>query len=566
MADQSEYRYRPLSQTTFFGDERSARPEVPGTVARGHLEADSAFYTGRVNGQLVTALPVPLTLKLLERGQERFNVFCSPCHDRTGYGNGMIVQRGFQHPPSYHIDRLRQAPIGHFFEVPTRGFGVMPSYAAQVPAEDRWAIAAYIRALQLSQNAPVADVPTGGAAEARGPEAMNASDLRLPPLDRVRTRALGVGLAALLVCGLWGTLNPAQFFRSYLFAYVLWLGLPLGCLAILMLQHLVQAAWGFVIQRPLEAGSRTLPFMALLFLPLLLGIHSLYAWAQPAALAADAVLRAKQPYLNAGFFVLRAAVYFTLWIACAHYLVKWSLERDRTGDASMLRRLKVISGPGLVLYGLTVTFAAIDWVMSLEPHWYSTIYGMMYMVGFAITGLAGMIVAAYLLARRGPMSDVLTPNQFHDLGNLLLAFVMLWTYLNFSQFLIVWAENLTEEIPWYLHRIAGGWSVLVLLLFGFMFVLPFLLLLSRTTKTHAALLAMVAGGILVMRTVDVFWLVVPAFSPTGFTLHGMDLLSLAGLGGIWLWAFLTHLGRHPLLPLNDPRVERVGMHAHGAES
>ena len=159
MADQPEYRYRPLARTTFFGDERSARPVEPGTVARGHLDADQAYYTGMVNGQPVTDRKVPLTLQLLKRGQERFNIFCSPCHGRTGYGNGMIVQRGFLHPPSYHIDRLRQAPIGHFFEVPTNGFGAMPSYAAQVPVQDRWAIAAYIRALQLSQNAPLAAVP-----------------------------------------------------------------------------------------------------------------------------------------------------------------------------------------------------------------------------------------------------------------------------------------------------------------------------------------------------------------------------------------------------------------------
>lgn len=159
MADQPQYRYRPLARTTFFGDERSARPVEPGTVARGHLDANQAYYTGVVNGQPVTDLPVPLTLQLLKRGQERFNIFCSPCHGPTGYGNGMIVQRGFLHPPSYHIDRLRNAPIGLFFDVPTNGFGVMPSYAAQVSVEDRWAIAAYIRALQLSQNAPVANVP-----------------------------------------------------------------------------------------------------------------------------------------------------------------------------------------------------------------------------------------------------------------------------------------------------------------------------------------------------------------------------------------------------------------------
>jgi mono/diheme cytochrome c family protein len=159
MADPSEYRYRPLARTTFFGDERSARPVVPGTVARGHLDADPALDTGLVNGALVTELPVRLTSQLLERGQERFNIFCSPCHGRTGYGNGMIVQRGFLHPPSYHTDRLRQVPIGHFFDVMTNGFGVMPAYAAQVPVEDRWAISAYIRALQLSQNAPLAVLP-----------------------------------------------------------------------------------------------------------------------------------------------------------------------------------------------------------------------------------------------------------------------------------------------------------------------------------------------------------------------------------------------------------------------
>jgi cytochrome c553 len=159
MADQPSYR--PLQKSTFFGDDRSARPLLPGTIAQGYLRADERLYTGKSGGELVTDLPVPLTGELLARGQDRFNIFCSPCHDRVGNGDGMIVQRGYRRPPSYHIDRLREAPIGHFFDVITKGFGVMPDYAAQIPPADRWAIAAYIRALQLSQNATLADVPPG---------------------------------------------------------------------------------------------------------------------------------------------------------------------------------------------------------------------------------------------------------------------------------------------------------------------------------------------------------------------------------------------------------------------
>jgi hypothetical protein len=373
-------------------------------------------------------------------------------------------------------------------------------------------------------------------------------------LDAARKRAFLGGLVALVLCLAAAFFSPQQFFRSYLVAYLYWIGFPVGSLALLMLHHLVGGRWGFVIQRLLEAAVRTLPLMALLFLPLAVGMRQIYPWAAP-----DAPLLENRAYLNPAFFLARAAVYFAVWIALAQLLVKWSRDQDRRSDASLIARLQTLSGPGLLLYVLTVTLAAIDWAMSLEPQWYSTIYGLMFVVGYGLGALAFAIVGARLLADEKPFSEVAGPDQFHDLGNLLLAFVMFWAYLAFSQFLVIWSENLREEIPWYIRRTAGGWRLLALALIAFQFALPFLLLLSRLTKRRAHVLALVALLVIAMHWVDLLWLVAPAFHPEGFYLHWLDFATLAALGGIWLGAFLFYLKESSLLPLNDPRfVEAVG--------
>jgi hypothetical protein len=375
--------------------------------------------------------------------------------------------------------------------------------------------------------------------------------------ERFQRLSLIFGIVSLALCLVGAVFSRQQFFQSYLFAYIFWLGIALGCLGIVMLHNLSGGAWGVVIRRPLESGMNTLPLMALLFLPLLFGLPHLYEWARPDALAHDPLLQHKSAYLNVPFFVIRAALYFALWIGAAWLMRRWSEQHDDTGEQQLIARLRMLSGPGLVIYGLTITFASIDWVMSLEPHWYSTIYGVHFLGGHTLAAFAFAILLSGVLAERAPLSGVVATSHFLDLGNLLLAFVMLWAYFAFSQWLIIWSGNLPEEITWYMSRNSGGWQWVTRLLIVFHFFLPFLLLLSRATKRRAQILAAVAGGIIVMRLVDVFWYTVPAFHPGAFKIHWMDILAPLGLGGIWLAAFLWQLRRVPLIPLHDPYAREV---------
>lgn len=381
-----------------------------------------------------------------------------------------------------------------------------------------------------------------------------------PYWDRLQQRTLMVGVGGLVLCGVGVLLNQTQFFRSYLLAYLFWLGIPLGCLPILMLHHLVGGAWGAVVRRILEAGTRTLPLMVLLFVPLLFGLHDVYSWARPEAVAADELLQHKSAYLNISFFMLRSAIYFAAWLAMAYWLNKWSQAQDRTATDVFERRMRLLSGSGLVVYVLTTTFSSVDWMMSLEPHWFSTIYGILVIVGQFLATLAFVVVVIALLADVPPLSEVISPAHFHDLGNLLLAFVMLWAYMSISQFLIIWSGNLPEEIPWYIHRTQGSWGWMGLVVILFYFTLPFLLLLSRHIKRQGQLLARVAAAILVMHAVDLYWFVVPAFQPAGIAVHWLDVVTLLGLGGIWIAVFMWQLKGRPLLPVRDPGLEGVTPH------
>lgn len=381
----------------------------------------------------------------------------------------------------------------------------------------------------------------------------------------MQRRALTVGVLALAAGALGSLLNRAAFFQAYLVGYLFWTGIAVGCLGLLMLHHLVGGRWGYVIQRLLEAGVRTLPLMALLFLPILVGLADLYVWARPDVVAADLLLQHKQRYLNGPAYLGRTAVYFLVWIGVGTILTMLSTRQDQGIDTDRLtRRLQVWSGPGLVLYGLAVTFSAFDWVMSLEPHWYSSIYGVVFLVGQALLALAFITRVAIRLRNHPPIQAILGPDRLHDLGNLLLAFVMFWAYVAFSQYLIIWSGNLPEENHWYLHRMHGGWGVMAFTLVGFHFVVPFLLLLSRTTKRRAAILGPVAVGLLVMRALDLFWLVAPALHPEEFHVHWLDVVVPFGLGGLWLAAFLACLKRRPLLAERDPRFAGLADAAHGA--
>jgi hypothetical protein len=393
---------------------------------------------------------------------------------------------------------------------------------------------------------------------------MNETGNNTLGLERLPMRLVLLGGILLATCVAGGFADKAEFFRSYLVAFLFWIGITLGCLALLMMQHLTGGNWALVIRRILEAGSRTLPLMAVAALPLLAGMKTLYSWSLPGQ--TDPEILAKHLYLNPEFFSVRMVVYFLAWFLLAYLLNKWSrLEDAGGGDNLLWGRMEGLSGIGLVIYGFTVTFASIDWVMSIEPRWYSTIYGLLFMVGQALAALAFSIIVLVWLSDREPLSDVVTPSHFGDLGSFLLAFVMLWAYMEFSQFLIIWGGNLSGEIPWYLRRMQGTWGLVGLLLVLLNFAFPFFLLLFRHLKRRMHTLLIVAGLVLLMRLVDMYWMVLPAFGGGNAHMTWMNVVLPFGMGGIWFAYFTWQLQQMPILPIHDPRMEGVAEHAaeHG---
>jgi hypothetical protein len=385
----------------------------------------------------------------------------------------------------------------------------------------------------------------------------------VPALARLQQRALVVALVGLLPGTLAGFANPDQFFRSWLIGFLLCLGLSMGSLALLMLQHMSGGQWGLVGRRVFEAASRTLPLVVLAFIPLLFGLPNLFKWAQPATVATDHILQFKAPYLNVPFFITRAVLYFSVWLLCSWLLNKWSAQQDR-GETAVTPadtvRFRLVSAPGLIAYVLTMTFASVDWLMSLEPHWYSTIFGLILVAGQGLAAFAFVIAVLAMLATTEPYATYLSPGHFLDLGKLLLAFVMLWAYFSFSQFLIIWAGNLPEEIPFFAERLKHGWQYVSLVLLLGHFALPFALLLSRDLKKQSPLLSKVAIFILLMRYVDILWLVGPMFEHQGFPISWMDVALPAGLVGAWLFMFARQLRSRALLPINDPFFKEAFAH------
>jgi hypothetical protein len=348
---------------------------------------------------------------------------------------------------------------------------------------------------------------------------------------------------------------PQQLLRSYLVAYVFWTGLALGSLALLSIHQVTGGNWGIAIRRLLESAGLTVPLLAVMFVPIALGVRVLYPWAQPEHVAHDPVLQQKAAYLNVPFFMVRAVGYFVLWTLLGRSMAYWSLAQDESDDPRPARRLHLLSRGTLLLLGLTMTFAAVDWMMSLEPHWASTIYGIIYMGGGVLTSFAFVIPALALLRDRPEVAPVATPETFHDLGKLMLAFIMLWAYFALSQFLITWAANLPEEIPWYIARSKGGWQYIAMFIVTFHFALPFVVLLSRNVKRRPSTLARVAIALAVMRFVDLYWLVAPAFHPGKVAVHWLDFATVALIGGLWVAAFVRNLSVRPLVPQHDPLAE-----------
>ncbi len=382
-------------------------------------------------------------------------------------------------------------------------------------------------------------------------------------LTRYQLGAAACGALGIAGCVVGAVLNTKQFFISYLFGYLFWLGLALGCLEVAMLHHLTGGRWGFVIRRFLESGFRTLPVMALLFVPVFFGLSELYPWASAGQVAADPVLQHKHGYMNAPAFIGRAIIFFGIWIVMAQLLRKWSVAQDHTADPEPTRRLRTFSGPGIVIYPLTATFAYIDWVMSTEPDWYSTMFPVIIVIGQILSAFAFSVLLLNWFRATKPISEIVSLTHFHHLGNLLLTFVMFWTYISFSQFLIIWSGNLPHEIAWYLHRSRGGWLWVVIALALFHFFIPFYLLLFRIAKRSPRMLATIAGLLFVMHLLNVYWLVTPSFFPGRIHFSWLDFAAPLGVGGIWLAVFISRLKEGPLVPLNDPRFDYSLAHEPG---
>jgi hypothetical protein len=385
-------------------------------------------------------------------------------------------------------------------------------------------------------------------------------------IGRLQQRGLMVAAAGLVAGGIGVVLQPDQFMPSWLVGFLFCTGLSLGCLALLMLQHMTGGQWGLVSRRIFEAGSRLLWFGAILLVPIAAFLPKLYLWARPEAVSADLILQQKAPYLNVTFWAIRAIVYFAAWMFCAAMLNKWSAAQDR-GEAAVTeadtRRFRVISAPGLIVYVILMSLGAVDWIMSLEPHWYSTIFGFITVVGQTLSALAFTVAVLTILSPREPMNSVVRAMHFHDLGKLMLALVMLWAYFAFSQFLIIWAGNLPEEIPYYLTRLQGGWKYLSLALVFGHFMLPFCLLLSADLKKRPTLLSRVAWFVVAMRLYDTIWLVVPPFHQAGAFPIGLANVGIPlALAGAWVFLFAGELRKHALLPVNDPYFKQMLAQPH----
>jgi hypothetical protein len=384
-----------------------------------------------------------------------------------------------------------------------------------------------------------------------------------PDVRQFSRRALPIGIVLLVASILGGIFSPDQFYHSYLLGYIFVLNITLGCFALVMVQHLSGGNWAVVSRRMLEAGMMTLPVMAILGIPILIGMPSLYVWTHPDIVATDRVIRDKTLYLNQAFFIARYIGYFVIWSVIAFFLRKWSIEQDATGDPAIGRKLQRLSGGGLVVYGITLTFAVTDWIMSLVPHWFSTIFGMIFMCGEGLSAFCFVVAILWWMMQREPLRSIISRKQMIDFGNLMLAFVILWTYMSFSQFLLIWSGNLPEEITFYVPRFQFGWEIVGILLLVFHFFVPFFLLLSRDIKGKIVRVGTLAIALEAFRWIDIYWMVAPA-QHAHLYLSWMDIALPLGIGGIFLAAWAWNLQKQPLLPLRDPLLHQALTYGHHA--
>ncbi len=350
--------------------------------------------------------------------------------------------------------------------------------------------------------------------------------------------------------------NTRQFFFSYLVAWVFWVSVGLGAMFFVMLSHLTGTVWGIVLRRLNEAVMASVPYLALGFIPILLGMHHLYEWTHPEVVAAHHALQTKTAYLNIPFFAVRAFIYFLVWYLVARKLYRLSLEQDHVSTIEHIAKMRKASALGMVLFALTITFAAFDWLMSLEPEWYSTIYGVYIFSGGFVAALAFMILAFSLLRRKGILNEQVTIEHYHDLAKLLLSFTIFWGYMAFSQYFLIWYANIPEETVFYLKRWEGSWKVFGLFLVFGNFLVPFLGLISRAAKRSLPFLQFIALWTLFAHWVDLYWNAVPVLHPQGIQLSWLDATLFVAFGALFLMLYWKHFSAHPLLPVGDPQLEK----------
>ncbi|MGZ8829673.1 MAG: hypothetical protein ACXW2Q_04775 [Thermoanaerobaculia bacterium] len=376
-------------------------------------------------------------------------------------------------------------------------------------------------------------------------------------IARFQMPSLVLGIAGTIACIIGFAINRGEFFRAYLPSYIFWFEIAAGALGVLCLQYVTGGEWGVLIRRPLGAAARTMILMAALFLPIVAGVRYIYPWADANVVAQDSVLQAKQSYLNITFWLIRSAVYFVLWILWALRLRALSLRfyEDRAPETELRRRKWAALGLPMIV--LTLTFASVDWVMSLEPKWYSSMFGITFLVSCGLTAYAYVIFLLTQLSKTKAMAGILKPSHFRDLGNLMLAFVMFWAYTAFSQFLLIWYGNVKEEVPYYLKREHGTWGFIAIALVLFHFFLPFTMLLMRAIKDRPGTIAVVAVIVLVMHYVWDYWLIGPAWYGEEFHFSWMSGATFVTIGGIWFWALVNQLKGQTIIPIHETWVEEA---------
>jgi hypothetical protein len=375
---------------------------------------------------------------------------------------------------------------------------------------------------------------------------------------RLLVGSIAAGLAGLIATGIGFALDAREALFSYLVAIAYWLGMAVGALILLASMHASSAKWPVVVRRMLEKMSTSCIVFVPLFIPVLAGMKYLFVWvSRPSNLTEEtlAALEHKRPYLNVPFFLVRSALYFAIWAAVAYLLSAWSTRQDTTRDAWLTLKQRRLAAYALPFLGLSVTFAAFDWLMSLEPSWFSTIFGVYYFAG-GFVGAIALLTLVTMLAR-GPnlYGSLVSPEHYQNLGNFLFAFVIFWAYIAFSQFMLIWIADLPEEIPWYLVRAAGKWEPLGIALAIGHFVLPFFILLFRSVKRNRRALGLVAAWVLIFHYLDVYWIVMPALHPGAPVPHWTQASALVGVGGVALAFTVWMLRGGYTIPVGDPYLQ-----------